>query len=431
MLTHTPPLVLKNPDGPAQVALIGRISTVNQDFNNVAASYKHAEKILEQVHKGEANIQTFGEQASGMVPHRRTMQAAEAWIRSGKVDLVLAEDVGRIYRNPRFLFEFIQNCVDQDTRVICPADNFDTADDAWEMMLAFACSHHGLAVPDARRRVRRTATHTFNQGGMVLKNRYGYRKLSHEEADSGRFGPIGLRIAKLAECTPIIQEMCARFLRGASYVAIAKWLNAEGIAPGPYADQNQGWRGRLVRDLLSDPILSGQRRFRTNMHKLIFQTGKHKARPNPAGPEVKQYLELAHLTLEDHAAVLKEVSIRKQASAAGQAEGSDSVLWNRPRARSLWPGQQVHCSVCGQLMYRCGNFLKCKNALPNGTGTCWNHVQVPYTLLTEKVLGWVWSVLESFPSFRTTVIEIAWKEFERQHRDNDRSSNVQVHASPS
>ncbi len=135
-----------------------------------------------------------------MLAHRDTIEAAEEWIRSGVVDLVMAEDVSRIYRNPRYLWAFVQDCVDQDTRVICPADNFDTADEEWEAMLTIACVRHGLAIPDVRRRVRRTATHTFDKGGMVLKTRYGYRKLSREEADSGNFGPIGLRIAKVSEC---------------------------------------------------------------------------------------------------------------------------------------------------------------------------------------------------------------------------------------
>ncbi len=188
----------------------------------------------------------------------------------------------------------------------------------------------------------------------------------------------------------------------------------------------QRWGGRVVRDLLGDPILSGQRRFRTNMHRLVYRTGKHKARLNPDGPEIKQYPELAHLTCEEHAQVLIGVKARKEASAAGQSKGRDSAQWNRPRARTLWPGQHAHCAICGELMYRSGQHLKCQNALGNGPRTCWNHVHVPYGLLRAKVLSWVWSVLEPFPNFRTTIIEFAWKEFERQRRGSHRSSNVQA-----
>ncbi len=54
-------------------------------------------------------------------------------------------------------------------------------------------------IPDTRRRVRRTADFAFRQGGMVQKHRLGYRKLTKEQAASGAFGPIGLRIALVPE----------------------------------------------------------------------------------------------------------------------------------------------------------------------------------------------------------------------------------------
>src|SRR5581483_10189201 len=104
---------------------------------------------------------------------------------------------------------FVQDCVDRQTRVICIADNIDTADEHWETMMHTATLRHGLVVPDPRRRVRRTAVHSFHKGGMVQKVRYGYRKLSKEEGDSGQFAPKGLRLARQPECTPHIQEMRA------------------------------------------------------------------------------------------------------------------------------------------------------------------------------------------------------------------------------
>src|SRR5262249_8846537 len=94
----------------------------------------------------------------------------------------------RLYRNPRYQYAFVQNAVDQDVRVICIGDNLDTADDNWEVSLGAAALRHGLYVPDTRRRVRRTATHAFHRGGMVQRVRYGYRKLTSEEAQSGQHG---------------------------------------------------------------------------------------------------------------------------------------------------------------------------------------------------------------------------------------------------
>ena len=105
---------------------------------------------------------------------------------------MIAEDLARIYRNPRHQYRFVQDCVDQGTRVICVGDNLDTADENWEITMGAAALRHGLHIPDTRRRVRRTATHSFHKGGMVQKIRYGYRRLSAEEAASAQFGLKGL-----------------------------------------------------------------------------------------------------------------------------------------------------------------------------------------------------------------------------------------------
>ena len=76
--------------------------------------------------------------------------------------------------------------------MICIGDNLDTSDENWEITMGAAALRHGLHIPDTRRRVGRTTTHSFHRGGMVQKIRYGYRKLAHkEEADSGQFGPKG------------------------------------------------------------------------------------------------------------------------------------------------------------------------------------------------------------------------------------------------
>ena len=40
----------------------------------------------------------------------------------GWPDLVLAEDVSKLYRNPRRIYEFVQDCIDQEVRVIAPGD---------------------------------------------------------------------------------------------------------------------------------------------------------------------------------------------------------------------------------------------------------------------------------------------------------------------
>lgn len=407
------PLRPKNPEGPLQVLIIGRISTEYQNEENIEASYRFVNDYLSQVYGGPLCVKQLGEQASGMLTDRASIREAEELIAAGGIDLVIAEDLSRIYRNPRHQYDFVQNAVDSGTRVICVGDHLDTADENWEVVMGAASLRHGLHIPDTRRRVRRTALHAFRKGGMVTKVKFGYRKLTKEEAESGRFGPEGLMIAKVSDDTPTIRAMKDCYMRGSSYEAIAQWLNTERIPPGRYVESRK-WTGGLVKDLLTDPILSGRRTFRKTICEPIYRTGKHRQRKNP-DPESEVYPELAHFTVEEQEELLEAIAERTRELLRSRSfrRGPQSKRHNVPRSRSIWPGQAARCAVCGGLMYYMGKYLKCENALHGGSRSCWNHVQISAQLTREHTLDWLLQFLERFPSFRPTLVDSAWKELQR------------------
>jgi hypothetical protein len=74
-------------------------------------------------------------------------------------------------------------------------------------------------------------------------------------------------------------------------------------------------------------------------------------------------------------------------------------------------------------MYRCGKFLRCCNSLPGSAEPCWNHVQVDFDCIREKVLPWVLGVLDRHPGFRARMVDAAWTEFERRSRRNQLAGN--------
>jgi DNA invertase Pin-like site-specific DNA recombinase len=406
------PLVPKDPAGPLKVVAIGRISTLHQDVENIEASHRYIQDYLGHIYCGPIEITLLGEQASGMLTDRATIREAEDLVAGGQVDLMIAEDLARIYRNPRHQYRFVQDCVDQGTRVICVGDNLDTADENWEISMGAAALRHGLHIPDTRRRVRRTATYAFHKGGMVQKIRYGYRRLTVEEAGSGLLGPKDLRIARRPECTPIIRQMMTRVLRGDPYASVAEWLQAEGIEPGAYVESGQ-WTARLVVGLLDDPILSGTRTFRDTICRPIFRTGKHKPVKN-SEPEREHCPELAHLTAEEHDALRQEIA-RRRAMRADWSDGS-SRRRGVPRSRSLWPGQACVCGACGGPMYFCGKYLRCRRSLPRFGGSCWNHVQVPADLARQRICAWLDEALKGEPLMREAMIEAVWEELDRPRR---------------
>jgi DNA invertase Pin-like site-specific DNA recombinase len=408
MFQPSVPLRPRNPDGKLRALVIGRISTEHQKEESIEASFRYVKEHLARIYDGPVELECLGERASGMLADRATIRRAEELITSGRTDVVVAEDLSRIYRNPRLQYDFVQNAVDNGCRVMCIADNLDTGTDNWELALGAAAFRHGMFIPDVRRRVRRSATHAFHNGGMVLKIRFGYRRLSKEEAASGHFGPKGLRIARDAGCTATIRQILEWVHNCISYVRIAERLNQAGIRPGQYANQEH-WSARNVVNLLRDPILSGTRRFRVILHEPIFGTGKHRRRKG-AQPETKSYPELAHLTVTEQQDLWQVMEQRASIWRAGTARVSQRL--NVPRSKALWPGQSAACGICGGLMYDLGRHLKCQNALPGAARPCWNHVQVPIELARQKVVAWLIALTLTNSHLRETLINYALAEIE-------------------
>jgi len=192
-------LIPKNADGVLRVIIPGRISTSHQDVKSIEASQQDNEAWLRSVYPGLVEIRRVGEQASGWLVDLPSMELAKALIESDQCDLVLMGELRELFRNPGLVWAFIHNCIDNDTRLIAVWDGLDTASDGWETPANIAILKHGITVPETRRRVKRKATHTFNNGGMVLKVKFGYRKLSKEEAASGTRGLLSAFCRRLFE----------------------------------------------------------------------------------------------------------------------------------------------------------------------------------------------------------------------------------------
>ena len=75
---------------------------------------------------------------------------------------------------------------------------------------------------------------SFQGHAVVTKVKFGYRKLTDEEAASGQFGAVGLKIAKDANCTAILHEIRQRLLRKESLNEVASYLNEQKVPVGPY-----------------------------------------------------------------------------------------------------------------------------------------------------------------------------------------------------
>ena len=126
------------------VVVLGRVSTIHQDIGNLEAGYAYAEKFIEGISDKPVIFKRFGEQCSGMIVDRETLNQALALIENGWADIVLMEDLSKSHRNPRWIYAFVQDCVDAGVRVISPGDSFDTYNENWELLLGAATLRHGM-----------------------------------------------------------------------------------------------------------------------------------------------------------------------------------------------------------------------------------------------------------------------------------------------
>jgi len=413
----------KDPDGILKVILLGRVSTTHQQMCNIQAGYVYARQILKNVHDGDCLVKELGDCASGMRTDRPSIIEAERLIEDGWPDLVLMEDLSKAYRNPRHQYEFVQDAVDKRVRVIAVGDNLDTYDENWEVALSAATMQHGTHIPHTRRRVRRTATDCFHRGGMVMRVRFGYRKLSKAEAASGQFGTKGLRLVKQPEWTETIlrvRDMVVNEVAtGKKRIGdIVDYLNDNNVPTGPYVEKRR-WNRRVLLDLLRSPILYGGRSFRQIIYQYQYKTGKHLREKN-ANPEAEYVPELAHMSREQWDELKGAIDTLK--NGRKNPIGSQHVRFRVARNRTVCPLQHATCIVCGAFCYLCADgVMKCKEALPRYDATCWNHVHVECDRARKVLLDIALYRIEQYPHAREIMLDEAWNTVEKIRSRSDKA----------
>lgn len=413
-LKQTQKMSPRHADGLLHVILLGRVSTEGQEKSNIEAGYQYARPVLKQVYDGPTLVKELGEVASGMRTDRPTIQETLALIEDGWPDLVLMEDLSKAYRNPAFQIGFVQNCVDKRIRLIAVGDNLDTWDDNWEITLAAATLQHGTHIPHTRRRVRRSATAAFHGGGMVLKVRAGYRKLTKDEAASGQLGPRGLRMQKLAEWTSNVDHIRLMILNKilpSSYLRlehVVDWMNERNIPVGPYCKRKK-WTVKLLIDWLRDPILCGWRQHRRTIYEYVYRTGEHTRDKNPE-PEREHVPELAFMTESEWNEL--QTALDTICASRPNATGEQHPRHRVPRHNSISPNQHMRC-LCEAFYHDCGKgSVKCANA-SHKPGGCWNHVQVNAERARVALIDIVLAAVDNHPDARHVIVDAAWEEIKQ------------------
>jgi DNA invertase Pin-like site-specific DNA recombinase len=391
-----PPLTARN-GHTLKVLGIARISTDHQDalsLDDQLALYRH---WLAQHTDLPFELVPITGRGSGECLDREEARQARSEIETGSYDLVLAEDLGRIFRRAHAQI-FCELCEDYETRLVAINDNVDTGQEGWRVLAGFASMRHELYNADTAKRIRRSLRNRFQQGGVVQTVVYGYLKPPGAKTDAD--------LRKDPDAEPVIAEMFRRLEDGASYAEVADWLNGQGIRPGPAARSSR-WTCSLVTQLVHNPILKGLRVRNRRMSKRVNQTGRRKSVPAPASERLERHCP--HLAFLEPARYDRLIQILDERNAKYRRKGRDG---NDPRKhvptkRTVWPGQHLTCGVCGRPLVYGGHgqkdHLLCRGAQEYH---CWNALTVDGPLATRKIMAALRAEITALPDFDPALLQL-------------------------
>lgn len=394
-----PPLVTRRGRTPRVVA-IARISTDHQDvlsLDDQAALYRG---WLEQHVGAKFKLTLLRSVESGERVDRRELKRLRRLIRQDKVDLVLAEDLGRIVRRVHALL-ICEECEDHQTRLIAINDNIDTARPDWRLSSMFASLRHETYNADTARRIRRTLRNRFAQGGVFQIPLFCYEKPPGAKSDSEVKKRDGMEV--------IVDGIFSR-LEGTHdgepwfYAAVADWLHEQGAPLGP-ACRSKRWTGKMVQRIVVNPILKGVRVRNRKWSKRVNKTGRRRSVAAPAEELLERSVpHLAFIESTRYDRLIARLNLRGEKYTVGRASGKDPRK-GRPKKRTRFPGQQVFCGICGRVFVFGGHgqkdHLMCSGAREY---KCWNAATFDQGVAAERISAAIFTMLTELPDFDEQLI---------------------------
>jgi site-specific DNA recombinase len=321
------------------VGIVARISgCANQKELSLDDQVDHAKQVVAEMFGGPVDYRVIKTTGKGERLDRPELADIEAMLRRRELDLLIAEDLGRLVRGTAAK-DLCGVAVDHGTRVLAPNDFVDTADETWEEDVIAACRDHVGHNSHTAKRLKPKLTNRFLKfGGATARPIAGYVV----PPDATTYDDWRRDDA----ATPVVAEGLARLRAGGNCQAVAEYFNAApyaggtGFPPGPYC-RRPAWDGKMVRRYYKNRLLGGApgRGYRHTVKR--HETGRRVSVPNPKGPRFRDCPHLAHVDLADLDAV--NVMLDARNGKLGRPGGG-----GRARKRTRFPGGVGACGYCGR-----------------------------------------------------------------------------------
>jgi hypothetical protein len=350
------------------VGVVARISGgPNQKELSLDDQVDHAKQVVAELYDGPVEYRVVATKGKGERLDRPELAEVEDMLRSGALDLLIAEDIGRIVRGTA-ASELCGIAVDHGTRVIAPNDCIDTAEDAWEGEVISACRDHVGYNAHTSKRLKQKLMNRFKHGrGAAARPVYGYVVPEGAKSyDEWQKDPAA---------TEVYREWFLKLKEDANCSAVADALNAKTVATGPYARRTT-WDAKMVRRLTRNPLLKGApgRGFKHTVKH--HGSGRRVSVKNPAGPIFRECPHLAHVDPDLWDEVNRLLDEANAGFGRKPVNGADP-LRGRPKKRTRFPGRHARCWYCGRQFVWGANGVA-ENLMCSGAREwrCWNSIGV-------------------------------------------------------
>lgn len=384
---------------------IARISRVTQNEKSLDDQDAFYREYLLRVTDLEFEIKVLAGVGSGESLERKEYLQAWEEVESEKYDLVVCEDLGRLARRVHAQL-FCEHAIDHGTRVIAINDQLDTANENWTQIAGLSAIRHSMYNADTAKRIRRSHRNRFMQGEMIHLISWGYIVPPNAKFDN--------EITVDPVAAVIIVKVFMLLEEGWNYAMVADWLNEQRV-PVPKYCRVKKWTAGNVPQFFRNPILKGLRVRNTRTCVRVNKTGKRKSVRAPDSERLERFCpNLVIIEPSRFDRVMRMLDARNGKYQRKPQHGVDP-LSNKPRKRTVWPGQHLVCGVCGRLLHYGAHGQK-NRLICSGVRDylCWNPVSVNGHMSRRKLLDALFEVIASLPDFEsalTSELSKALEEF--------------------
>lgn len=360
-----------------RICIYARYSTEEQDESSIADQFAYCERYLETIgiDLKAVIIDRFSDaEMSGETVSRPGVDQVREGVREHRWDILICEDVSRLFRNLSACCDVVETAFDNGIRFIAINDDVDTSKDDWEDRFYDAAQHHAKSNRYTAHRIKRKLESLWRMGAAIGLLKTGYRRSSQDEDTEMNNGRRQRKKPKYDEIDPewekVICEAFGKIAAGHEPDDVAEWLTEKGLPKASNA-KTKKWFRRNVISMIRNSVYQGLEiyRFTTTERKLRSGSRRQKrSQPEQVLTREMPHLRIVEPWLWEKANKKLDDRMVKKLSVSGDAHPMTGL----PRDSRFPLSGLFFCGACGGKMYATGRNeggYRCKHATLGG---CWN-----------------------------------------------------------